>query len=78
MFRLLWETCCRYVLDEVKEKALTPFSLQVHGDEFFQAEDVDPIIVGPYPFTFQIEGVHIVASIREIVNREFREFISRG
>ena len=61
---------------------LTLFFMQVHGDEPLRAEggpqNVDPIIVGPYPFALRGEEVHFVASIRDIVNMEFREFISRG
>ena len=55
---------------------LMPLSLYVHGNELFRAEggsqNIDPIIVGPYPFALLVEGVHSVSSIRTVVNKEFQ------
>ena len=83
LFRLPWKARCRNVFDEFQEKAMiTPLSLQVCRDELFRTEgccqNVDPVVVNPYPLTLLVKRVYSVAAVRDFVDLEFRGFIFRG
>ncbi len=77
------KSCVRHVLDETQEEnvleslASPIFSHEGVGSQR-SSQDVDPVHFRPEPVAFLAEGVGQLASIGNVMDRQFREGVTRS